>query len=180
MALKKTKTRKRRSFTDMIGIKTEAKPSEVEIAREEIEATCKDGYWFLRQMIDRAIVDFYQTGSYARLEEFVERPALDALKEKLNDLRSRKIAWVQPDRAKRKPRLDVVPAGLVLNKAGLPTRFVIEERFVDRSQHHHFVGGQVDRTSECPGRERTIRATVDVRNGQDYTLRSVVEVRPVA
>ena len=168
------------SLLNAIGVKTEAKPTDSDRARAEIHATCEDGYWFLRQMIDKAIMDFYKTGSFDKLEQFVDRPALDAMREKLGELRERQILWMQPDRSKRKPHLKIVESGLVLNRQGLPTRFVVEERFVDRSVHQFFEGGQPTQALECPGRERTIRATVDVRDGEHYTLRSVTEIRAVA
>lgn len=166
----------RKSFADMLGLKTEAKQTENDKAQAEIQRLCEDGYWFLRQMLDRAVVDFYRTGEFTKLEELVERPALDALKAQLSDLRSRRILWVQPERSKRKPKLTVIPTGLVTNRRGQPTRFIIEERFVDRSVHQYYVKDEADHQEECPGRERVIRATVDVHNGQTFKLRSVAAV----
>lgn len=184
MALSRNRNRKKDSdkpkkkgLLNAIGVKTAKVATPEQEADKQRDDQIKQAWEYLRAMIDKAVLHYYRTGAVDKLAEFVERPALDDLKAKLETLRERQIFWSQPDRRVRtQPKYDVLAEGLVLGKDGHPSQFVIEERSRDFSVHQHYVDGQAEREQQCPGRDRIIRATVNVRNGQDFTLKSLKRI----
>ena len=166
----------RGGFLSALGVKTEPVATVADKKVAEREEQIKVAWKYLRSRIDLAIHEYYRSGTFEKLEEFVERPALDALKQELHALRSENIFWQQPKRqAATEPEYVVVH--VELNKQKQPVKFVIRERFKDFSLHQRVVDGELVPESSAPGTERVIEATVSVRDGSSYKLHSVRQVR---
>lgn len=160
----------------VIGVKTEKLPSADEAKTQKRQEQMVLAWNFLRHRIDFAIHEFYRSGEFAELEKYVERPALDAMKAYLSDLRSRGVYWHQPDRDVRtSPEPRVVPGSEELDRADRPVRFVIEERFQDYSVLLRMHENEWIPDSEAGGVERVIQATVNVY-GRDFKVQSVIGV----
>jgi hypothetical protein len=160
-------------FAAALGIKTEAVPTATDKVKDERQKKIQLAWDYLRDRIDKSIHDYYRTGTFDRLEQFVERPALDALKSELSELKAQNIYWHQPDRTVTTQR-QIKVISEELNKRGQPTRFVIQERFKDFSVHQRIEPGQLVPEARAPGTERVILATVNVNNGHEYKLHSVI------
>ena len=163
-----------------IGITTEPAATEADKKKAEREEQIKAAWWYLRNRIDGAIHDYYKTGTFSKLEQFVERPALDLFKQELHSLRAANIFWQQPHRkTATEPTYTVVHVDF--NKDKQPTRFVIRERFRDFSVHQRVVRRDGEQVlipdSSAPGTERVLEATVTVTGGSSYMLHSVRRVR---
>lgn len=168
---------KKKGLLDRIpGIQTEAVPTADQQEATERHDKIRMAWQYLRDRIDKATKHYYATGSFDKLEEFVERPALDLMKEHLTRLRNEGVYWEQPTRQQiTEPRIRVVSEEL--NKRGQPTNFIVEERFKDFSVYSRLQGdGTYLQDARADGRERTIQAHVVVRNATDFRLVSVIEV----
>jgi hypothetical protein len=172
----KAPAKKKGGVLGALGIQTEAVPTEQDKQTVEREKNIILAWQFLRTRIDVATHDYYRTGNFSKMEEFVERPALDAIKQHLNELRSSNILWSQPDR-KAATQWSFKVMNVEMNKKNQPVRFVIRERYKDYSRHQLVVNGQLTEGTRARGEERVIEATVTVRNGTDYKLHSVRQVR---
>lgn len=168
--------KKKGGILGALGIQTEAVPTESDHRDKDREKNIRLAWKYLRSRIDLSIHEYYRSGKFTKLEEFVERPALDALRQELHTLRSENIFWQQPDRQTlTEPEIVVGP--VELNKKGQPTKFTIRERFKDYSVHQRVVDQQLVPDARSDGSERVIEATVTVRNGSEYKLHSVRQVR---
>lgn len=159
-----------------MGVKAEAAPTEDAVVEKDRHKKIELAWVFLRDRIDKAIHEYYRSGSFQQLEQFVERPALDSMKEELVRLREQNVYWHQPDRpVHTNPQYKVISEQL--NKNGQPTSFVIEERFIDQSAFYIIDDRELQPLSVNEGHERVIRSTVHVRGGSEFLLHSVIEVR---
>lgn len=155
-----------------IGLEAERAPEESEVEKQERHAKIVLAWKYLRDRIDKGTVDYLQNGSDAILREHVQRPALDTLLEHLRRLREQNIMWSQPDRSVlAKSEIEVVSEKL--NSRGQPVSFVVRESFLDNS----LLQGPGGAERKASGDKRTIQATVDVENGQEFHLVSVLEVK---
>jgi hypothetical protein len=171
----KSSASSKRKAAEMAGVKLERAPTEADQVAAEMDAFAQQGYEYLRIMIDRAIMHYYRNGSFDRLDELVEKPLLDRIKKRVLELRKQDLLWAFPKRKQYRHSYEVVGKP-VLDKNGFPKEFMVEERFADHSIYQHFVNGEPESSVQCPGRERRIRATIHVRNNQDFLLKSVVRV----
>jgi hypothetical protein len=156
----------------LLGVKAKPAPSQDDEERKVRHDRIGRAWAFLRYQIDEAAKEYQSTGSSQKLQQFVERPALDALTKELDKLREAGVVWEQPDRpAVTEPKLEVIDEEL--NQRNQPVQFVIRERFRDYSVLHDPQGAE----KRCPGEERVIQATVNITNGTEFTLQHVIEVR---
>lgn len=171
--------KQKKGFLDIVGVKTEKVATEEDKRGQEMDQNIMLAWKYLRSRIDLAVHEYYRTGKFTKVEQYVERPALDALKQELHTLRAADIYWQQPDRqSTTEPHVTVVSKEL--NKRGQPTKFVIQERFRDFSVHQRVVDGSLVPDARADGDEHVIQATVTVRNGAEYRLHSVIKVRGAA
>lgn len=172
----KKKKGKKGGLLKAIGINAEAAPTDDALVKKDRHNKIELAWVFLRDRIDKATHEYYRSGSFQQLEQFVERPALDAMKEELTRLREEGIYWHQPDRpVHTNPQFEVVSEQL--NKNGQPTRFVIQERFIDHSAFYLIDGSELQPLAANEGEERVVRATVNVRGGSEFRLHSVIEIK---
>jgi hypothetical protein len=173
---KSNSKKKKGGLLRAIGVNAEAAPTDEAVSKRERQSKIELAWVFLRDRIDKASHEYYRSGSFKQLEQFVEKPALDLMKEQLTKLREDNVYWHQPDRqAQTEPRYNVISEQL--NKNNQPTSFVIEERFSDHSALYEIAGEELLPLSTNEGQERVIRATVNVRGGSEFLLHSVLEVR---
>lgn len=133
---------------------------------------------WLRTALDRSIDEYFQTGSLARLERYMESPALERLVGQLEVMREQGIVWSQPDRGARAKTTEVRVIDERLDSRGqLPVEFVVQESFVDRSRLVHLdERGQVVDQVQSPGERRILQATVVCLGAQEYRVREVRQV----
>jgi hypothetical protein len=176
---KKKDGRKKISAAERLGLKVEKVPTQEEAVERGLHDQIILAYGYVRDRIDRGCHHYYRSGSFAKLEEFVGRPALDQMCDRLAMLRSANIYWQQPDRTSRtQPDPRVIPSGLKLDSDGRPLEFVVEERFLDFSVHKRLSeGGRFTIDGQCPGTPRAIQSKVTVRNGNEFKLVEVIEVK---
>lgn len=154
-----------------IGIDAEKAPAESDLERDARHAKIIQAWEYVRVRIDRGAEEYLGSGSDKILREHVSRPALDAMLEHLRRMREDGLSWSQPDRQVRtEPQVEVVSEKL--NSKGQPTSFVVRESFLDNAILQSPEGSR-----QAPGNRRTIQATVEVENGQDFFLVSVLEVK---
>jgi hypothetical protein len=160
-----------------VGVKAEALPSAADAEAIARRQTMVLAWQYLRHMIDKGVKEFYSTGSSPLLEQFVERPTLDALKNYLTDLRSQNIYWEFPKRrAASAQQITVIEEQLDAKKN--PMQFTVQERFRDSSffqlvelgpgNETHVVDARVGE-----GTERAILATVKVISDSAFQLISL-------
>jgi hypothetical protein len=165
------KKKKEGKLLKAIGIEAERAPEEKEIERQQRHAKIIQAWEYVRVRIDRGAEEYLQTGSEEILRDHVARPALDALLEHLRRIKEDGLQWSQPDRqARTQPQFEVVSEKL--NSRGQPTSFVIRESFLDNSIFQSAEGQK-----QASGNRRSIQATVEVENGQNFFLVSVLEVQ---
>jgi hypothetical protein len=172
---KKSPKRQKGSLLKAIGIDAEAAPTQDDVQRAERHKKIEQAWDFLRTRLDRCVASYYETGSFEELSQFVERPALDSMKQQLIDMRSKGLYWQMPERkVMTQAKYEVVSEEL--NKRGQPTQFVIEEHFRDHSEILQITDQGLVPISKSDGVDRVIQATVNVRNGQEFKLHSVIAV----
>jgi hypothetical protein len=166
---------KRGSLLERVGLQTERVATPSEERDKSRDETIKKAWLYLRGRIDKGIRHYYQTGSWDKLDEFVDRPALDALKQELHTLRQDDIYWEQPDReVNTSPHLTVIDVKTDAEER--PIEFVVRERFEDFSVLSHVDGGVATPIAHANGDERVMEVTVSVRDGSKFKLRSVRQV----
>lgn len=166
-----SKKKKEGKLLKAIGIEAEKAPQESEIERDQRHQKIVQAWEYVRGRIDRGASEYLQTGSEETLRSHVARPALDALLEHLGRMREKGLVWEQPERSARtQPQVSVVSEKL--NSRGQPVSFVVRESFLDNSVMR---SSQEER--QASGNKRVIQATVEVENGQDFYLVSVLEVQ---
>jgi len=165
----------KKGFLDRLGVHVEKVPTPAQERNIDAEDKIKKAWVYLRARIDAGINNYYRKGEWDQLEEFVERPALDALKQELHALRSDNIYWEQPDRkTATEPHLTVME---VKNDVeGRPSEFTIRERFLDFSVLSRVENRSLSPLARSEGTERVIEAVVSVREGSKFKLRSVRQV----
>lgn len=133
---------------------------------------------WLRTALDRAIDEYFQTGSLSRLEAYMESPALERLVSQLEVMRAQGIGWSQPDRTARSKSTEVRVISERLDSKGLlPVEFVVQESFVDKSLLVQYdERGQVIDQVQSPGERRVLQATVVCLGAQEYRVREVRQV----
>lgn len=162
------------------GAGVERQPAATQEERTTAERHRKiDVAWrWLRTAIDRAIDEYFQTGSTERLQRYVESPALDRLVSQLEVLRAQGLVWSQPDRVARQSSTEVRVIDERLDSRGvLPEEFVVQESFLDKSLliHLNEHGQEIDRV-QSPGERRIIQATVRCLGAQEYRVREIRQV----
>lgn len=174
MAFGSKKNKKQKGgFLKKLGVQAEKEASPSDLQEKERHEKIKQAWGYLRRQIDKGVDEYFRSGDTATLREFVEEPALPTLLAELEKMRSAGIYWSQPDRAtKTSPRMDVISERL--NKNQQPERFVVQERFIDNSIYKT-LDGRSERV--CEGKERVFQATVDVKGGTSYKLKTIIEVR---
>ena len=175
---KNKKKKDKPSAAERFGLKIEKVATQEEVTKQALHDDIILAYGYVRDRIDHGCNAYYRTGEFSKLEEFVGRPALDMMVDRLQALRSANIYWQQPNRAGRtQPEMRVIPAGLKLDPEGRPLEFIVEERFLDFSVHKRLVDGQFVTDAECAGAPRAIQSKVVVRDGRDFKLVEVIEVK---
>jgi hypothetical protein len=161
-----------------IGLKTEAVQTPEELADRERIRQILNIYAFVRRQLDKAVYEYFRTGSFQEVEAIVDRPATDKLKAHLSGLRAQRTLWRQPERTERtEPRVRIVGSP-ELDARGRPVRFVVEERFIDRSVFEQPTPeGKWQQVAECPGHERVIQTTIVVEGERDYRISGVLRVQ---
>ena len=154
-----------------IGLEAEKAPEEGEVEKQERHAKIILAWKYLRDRIDKGTTEYLQSGSDAILREHVQRPALDTMLEHLRRMREQDLMWSQPDRSVL-AKSDIQVVSEKLNSRGQPTSFVVQESFLDNSV---ISGGGRERRAS--GDKRIIQASVNVENGQEFHLVSVLEVK---
>jgi hypothetical protein len=163
------------------GVQAEALPSDEERAVRERHNTIIMAWQYLRAMIDKGVKEFYASGEAHLLEEHVERPTLDALKDHLNQLRLQGVYWEQPKR-RQSTQPDIKVVDEQLDAENIPVEFTIQERFYDFSllQKVEFDDagtprGVVDE-ARGDGQQLVLHARVKVVGDQLFRLVSVERV----
>lgn len=159
----------------------EATPAETpaDIERLADEKKIKEAWIYLRSQIDRAVHQFYaENGSFTALEEVVDRPALDAIKEHLIRLRENRTYWQQPNRAAETilPGHNDQIIEVIDRKPPDPpklTEFTIQERFIDKSAEYEIAGDQLEFRRRNPGQQRILQCKVAVSQGRYFRLKTV-------
>ena len=164
--------RKKTSFLEKLGIKAKPAPTDEEVERKKRYDTYREIWHYLRIQIDAGVRHYFQTGSMEELDKYVARPARDSLQEHLEKLRSGGVVVVAPQdrRSATNARLQVISEQL--SDKGKPERFVIEERFTDRTELRGMGGAR----KQAEGKERVIHATIDIERQHKYRLASVVRI----
>lgn len=159
------------------GVDIAEAPSEEDEAAQRREANIKLAWDWLRQRLDLDIEHYFKTGSTSKLEQHCVAPALDRIVTQLEAMRSRGLVWRQPERQVRTQReLEVLE--MELDAQGkLPTMFIIQEAFTDRSVLEQVdASGIVAASNEAHGVRRVLQATVICPGATDYRLRDVRQV----
>src|ERR1035437_9573209 len=91
--LSKSSKKKKGGLLSMIGVNSKPAPTHKDLKLEERNEMLKKAWEWLRSRIDGGINDYYRCGNFQKLEEIVERPALDSLKQELMRLRTANILW---------------------------------------------------------------------------------------
>jgi hypothetical protein len=126
---------------------------------------------WVRKEVDRGSQLYLQNGDPAVLQEYVARPAYDAMIAHLDSLAKQGILWAQPERKiKTEAKLEFVSEKL--NSQDQPIEFIVRERFRDFSVYRTSGGDVV-----APGREHVIQGKIEVKNGDQFKLISVTEIK---
>lgn len=160
-----------------VGVKAEAMPSPEDTETASRHQTMVLAWQYLRHMIDKGVKEFYSTGNSPLLEQFVERPTLDALKAYLTNLRAQNIYWEFPKRrAASDQQISVIEEQLDTKRS--PIQFTVRERFKDSSFFQLVELGPSGETHVVDARvgegtERAILATVKVISDSAFQLISI-------
>lgn len=169
---KKSKKSGGGGFLNKIGVKTKRAPTEDEKKQFERREALKTSWQFLREQIDKSIFEYMKTGDDSRLQRHVSRPILNAITDELDRLREHNIVWAQPNRD-QKTSMELRVIDDTLDPNGMPTEYVIEERFRDYSIYRDI---STREQSQADGKQKVIRAHVKIIDGKNYELTSVQEV----
>lgn len=159
------------------GVQVEEIPTAADNVGRERQETIILAWQYLRAMIDKGVKEFYAAGSSPLLDQHVERPTLDLLKDHLTQLRAQGIYWEQPKRrSSTQPQVKVIDEHL--DAEGVPVQFTVQERFRDFSlfQQVEFDASgapQVVDERRREGREVAINATVKVMGDDLFRLVAV-------
>lgn len=161
-----------------LGVNSEQVKSKDEQAADERHTNILLAWQYLRHMIDKGVKEYYATGVSPILEQHVERPTLDALREHLSELRSQGIYWEQPKRrVATSPQPTIVDEHL--DSEGVPVQFTIRERFRDFSLFQQLEQDPMTNETRivderrAEGTERAILATVKVLGDENFRLVTV-------
>jgi hypothetical protein len=176
---KNKKTANKTSAAQRLGLNVSKVPTQEEEIEKGLHDNVLRAYGYLRGRIDKGARHYYSTGSFDKLEEFVARPALDLMCDRLQTLRSANIYWELPNREETtQPDPRVIASGLKLDAEGRPIEFVVEERFLDYSVHKRLTDdGKLVVDAEAPGTPRAIQSRVLVTNGTGFKLVEVIAVQ---
>jgi hypothetical protein len=169
-----------RALKKVPGVEAEALPSDEERLARERHQTIIMAWQYLRAMIDKGVKEFYAQGDSPLLEEHVERPTLDALKNHLTDLRAKGIYWEQPKRRQSThPEVKVIDEQL--DGDNIPVEFTVEERFYDFSLFQQIEfdaagGPRVVDERRGEGSQVVLKAKVKVEGDQGFRLVSIERV----
>jgi hypothetical protein len=164
--------KKKKGFLSLLGIEAEKAPSTDEKAKAERQAKVVLAWQYLRDRIDRGVLEYLQSGDSQIIRDHVAQPVQGKMIDHLDRLRANGLVLQQPDRSTRtKPRFEVVSEQL--NAKGMPTSFVIRENFTDFSVLQATNGQE----SSAGGRDRAIQAKVEVEDGQHFRLLEIIEVK---
>jgi hypothetical protein len=155
-----------------VGVKAEPVPTKRESESHDRHENIRLAWLYLRAMIDKGVKEFYQDGTSPLLDLHVERPVLDALKERLTDLRTQGIYWEQPSR--RKMMADYGKIEILeeeLDGDGVPVQFKVREVFRDFSFFQ-----RVERDAQTGIATVTDSAKAANGNGRDEVLIATVRV----
>lgn len=165
--------KQKKNWLERLGIEAEKVPTEDDKEREARHEKIVLVWKYVRDRIDKGVAEYFRTGSTDTLREFMSRSVLEATLEELEKMRKAGVYWAQPDRAaKTNPTYKVISEKL--NKDRQPERFVIQERFEDHSVLRS-IQGKAEKVAN--GTEHVIQATVDVENGSEFTLVSIIEIK---
>lgn len=159
------------------GVQVEEIPTAADNIGRERQETIILAWQYLRAMIDKGVKEFYAAGSSPLLDQHIERPTLDLLKDHLTQLRAQGIYWEQPKRrSSTQPQVTVLDEHL--DNEGVPVQFTVQERFHDWSlfQQVEFDASgapQVVDERRREGREVAINATVKVMGDDLFRLVTV-------
>lgn len=174
----KNKPKSKGGLLSTLGITVEQTGGEHDEERDLLKRL--EVHWtYLRGQIDKAVANYYETGEFRMLELYAERPALDLLREELGNLRERGIVWSMPNR-KQKAQTQVTVVSRNLNAQGIPTEFVVRERFRDFSVYQLYDGERALEEARADGDETVIEATVRVHRGSKCTLTNVTLIPEAA
>lgn len=153
------------------GVEVSAAPTEDDERRERRHTNIVMAWKWLRDQLDRDIQHYFETGSTEELEKHCVPPALDRLIAQLEVLHSQGKRWRQPERQLRTNfQVEVIDEELDAQRR-VPTMFVIQETFTDRSVLETSTG-----PIEGEGERRTFKATVLCPGPTDFKLRDVRQV----
>jgi hypothetical protein len=172
-AKKGTKKKGKTSLLERAGIKTE-----IEATPEESQTKDRHqqiiGVWsYLRNQIDNGVEEYFKTGNSDILKQYVNRPALDAIIVQVDSLREQNIHWSQPDRSARTEQQVEVISEKAEPGSKRSSTFTVQERFKDNSVYRRISGTE---QRNAPGEQEVFQATVEVLDGYNYRLVSVVRV----
>lgn len=164
--------KKKKGFLSLLGIEAEKAPSDDDKAKAERQAKIILAWQYLRDRIDRGVLEYLQSGDSEIIRSHVAQPVQEKMIRHLDNLRSNGLLLEQTDRSTRtKPRFEVVSEQL--NSKGMPTMFVIRERFTDFAALRAANGQE----NSAGGQDRAIQAKVEVEDGQHFRLLDVIEVK---
>lgn len=173
--LGKKKGKKKGGILDSLGVSTEVVATPEDQATKNRHATMESIWVYLRDQIDKAIHDYYVSDSFSKLEDLIDRPAIDALKADLQALKADDVYWHQPNRKTETNRVIKIVKE-ELNKKGFPTQFQVEETWNDFSVHRRIKKNEnsLDLLSRAPGHERKLLITINIIGGETYRVESIV------
>lgn len=157
----------------MLGVSIEAQPTEADKVKARRHDNLKLGWAWIRDQVDRGVLEYYQTGKFDRIEQVCESPVRESIKNHLEELRVQNIMWRMPSRQETQPQVAIVDEQL---KGSETQRYVVRERFRDNSIYQRWDGDHIVGKEQAPGRDRVIEATVLVTKSGEYHLVSVVAI----
>lgn len=156
------------------GIESEEIPTEDERARHEREEKIRLAWLWLRREIDRAINEYFSTGSTERLSSCVVSPAYERLLGQLEVMKSSGQKWSFPDRERSQPHVEILEEQV--DSRGIMTAFSVQERFFDRSVLTIDAGDGRPQEVRGDSTRRVLQATVRCPGTHDYQLQEVRQV----
>jgi hypothetical protein len=169
----KQKKKKKSSLLEKAGIKTEVEATPEESQTKDRHQQIAGVWSYLRNQIDNGVEEYFKTGNSDILKQYVNRPALDSIIAEVDNLRQQNIHWSQPDRQARTDQQIEVISEKAEPGSKRSSTFTIQERFKDNSVYRRVDGSD---QKIAPAEQKVFQATVEVLDGYNYRLVSVVNV----
>lgn len=135
--------------------------------------------WLRSHALDRTIAEYFATGSFEHLNEYVVGTAGEHLRAHLAAMREQGIAW-RPSSPKQRQDAEVTIVASQYNRDGGVQAFVVQESFLDHStiayvnEHGQVIGTNEDNLTN-PER-RVLHAKVICDGPQTYRLSELKQV----